>query len=191
MTNDELGMVRPRAAGPPAASPGDHRIAHVIEGGILVVLGLLAPSVSPLVGTILFGWLLLISGLVGLIATLVIRRASGFWWSLLSALLAIAVGSLILAQPAIGMVALTSLLIVFLMLEGLLTIMFALDHRRRQSGRWGWLLVSGVLDLALAAVLIGLPAVLPWAMGLIVGINLVFGGVAMIATAFNVRSAAP
>jgi uncharacterized membrane protein HdeD (DUF308 family) len=147
----------------------------------------LAPSVSPLVGTILFGWLLLISGVVGLIATFVLRRAPGFWWSLLSALLAVAVGILILAQPEIGMVALIFLLIIFLVLEGVLTIMFALDHRRKHVARWGWLLASGSLDLCLAGVLIGVPAVLPWAMGLIVGINLVFGGVAMIGMAFDAR----
>jgi uncharacterized membrane protein HdeD (DUF308 family) len=187
MPNDELDKMRPRVPG----SLGDHRIAHVIEGVVLIVLGLLAPSVSPLVGTVLFGWLLLISGIVGLIATFVMRQAPGFWWSLLSAFLAIAVGLLILAQPAIGMVALTFLLIVFLVLEGLLTIMFALDHRRGRSGRWGWLLASGIIDLALAAVVIGMPVVLPWAMGLIIGLNLVFGGVAMVGTAFNARPPEP
>jgi hypothetical protein len=56
------------------------------------------------------------------------------------------------------------------------------------SGRWGWMLASGIVDLALASViLIGLPATSAWAMGLIVGINLAFGGAAMIGMALSAR----
>ena len=69
-----------------------------------------------------------------------------------------------------------------------MTIMFALAHRRELSGRWGWMLASGIVDLSLAAfILAGLPATAVWAIGLIVGINLLFGGVAMIAMALAGR----
>ena len=92
---------------------------------------------------------------------------------------------MLFAQPELGAVTLTYLLIAFLILEGIVTIMFALDHRREL---WGWMLVSGIVDLSLASViLIGLPATFAWAMGLIVGINLVFGGVSMIGMALAAR----
>ena len=69
--------------------------------------------------------------------------------------------------------------------------MFALDHKRELSGQWGWMLVSGVIDLILAALIFaGLPSTAAWALGLLVGINMVFGGAAPIAMALHARSAA-
>jgi uncharacterized membrane protein HdeD (DUF308 family) len=184
MANQQFGVVRPAVSG----TVRNHWKLYLIEGIILVLLGLLATFVQPLVGTILFGWLFLASGTAGLITTFMMRRAPGFWWSLLSAVFGVGVGFMLFAQPELGALTLTYLLIAFLILEGIVTIMFALDHRRELSGRWGWMLVSGIVDLSLASViLIGLPATFAWAMGLIVGINLVFGGVSMIGMALAAR----
>jgi len=182
MTNRSLDAVRP------AGTARDHWKLYLGEGVVLVALGSAAAFVPPLVGTILFGWLFLISGIAGLVTTFVVRHAPGFWWSLLSAVLAIAVGGMLFAQPELGMVTLTVVLIVFLVLEGIITIMFALEHRRELSGRWGWMLASGIVDLLLAAaILIGLPGTADWAMGLIVGVNLLFGGAALIGMALAAR----
>jgi len=73
----------------------EHWKLFLIEGIILVILGILAILVPPLATiavTILIGWLFLISGVAGLITTFGARNAPGFWWSLLSALLGIAAG---------------------------------------------------------------------------------------------------
>jgi uncharacterized membrane protein HdeD (DUF308 family) len=173
----------------------DHWKLFLIEGIILVVLGLLAvavPIVAGLAVAILFGWLFLISGIVGLVTTFAMRRAPGFWWSLLSAVLGIVVGGWLLVQPALGLVSLTYLLIAFFIIEGIATIMFALEHRGALSGRWGWMLVSGIVDLFLAAViLVGLPGTVAWALGLIVGINMVFGGASMIGMALAAHAEMP
>jgi uncharacterized membrane protein HdeD (DUF308 family) len=75
-------------------------------------------------------------------------------------------------------------LIAFFIIEGVATIMFALEHRRALSGRWGWMLASGIVDLFLATVILaGLPGAVEWALGLMVGINMVFGGASMIGMA--------
>jgi uncharacterized membrane protein HdeD (DUF308 family) len=173
----------------------DHWKLFLIEGIILVMLGLLAvavPIVAGLAVAILFGWLFLISGIVGLVTTFAMRRAPGFWWSLLSAVLGIVVGGWLLVQPALGLVSLTYLLIAFFIIEGIATIMFALEHRGALSGRWGWMLVSGIVDLFLAAViLVGLPGTVAWALGLIVGINMVFGGASMIGMALAAHAEMP
>jgi uncharacterized membrane protein HdeD (DUF308 family) len=167
----------------------------LIEGTILVVLGLLAvavPMFASLAVTILFGWLFLISGIVGLITTFVMRQAPGFWWSLLSGLLGVVVGGWLLVEPVQGLVSLTYLLIAFFIVEGIATIMFALEHRAALSGRWAWMLVSGVVDLFLAAVILaGLPGTVAWALGLIVGINMVFGGASMIGMALDAHAEMP
>ena len=173
----------------------EHWKLFLIEGIILVILGLFAVALPLLAGlavTILFGWLFLISGAVGLVTTFAMRQAPGFWWSLISAVLGIVVGVLLLVQPGVGLVSLTYVLIAFFIVEGVVTIMFALEHRRQLTGRWGWMLTSGVVDLFLAlTILAGLPGSVGWALGLIVGINMVFGGASMIGMALSARSEMP
>ena len=172
----------------------DHWVLYLVEGVVLLVLGAIAiiiPPLATLAATILFGWLFLISGVVGLVTSFMMRAAPGFWWSLISAALGVLVGGWLLAQPVSGAVSLTILLVAFFIIEGVVTIMFALDHKRELSGRWGWMLVSGVVDLVLGAmILAGLPSTAIWAIGLLVGINMVFGGSALIAMALHARNTA-
>jgi uncharacterized membrane protein HdeD (DUF308 family) len=66
--------------------------------------------------------------------------------------------------------------------------MYALEHKRELSERWSWLLVAGIMDLLIAAVIItGLPGSALWAVGLLVGINLLFGGATLIGMALAAR----
>jgi len=177
-----------------AQSIREHWTLFLIEGIVLVVLGLLAiiiPPIATIAVTIFLGWLFLISGIFGLITTFWMRSAPGFWWSLISAALGIIVGLLLLARPLGGALSLTLLLIAFFIVEGAVSIMFALDHKRELSGQWGWMLVSGIIDLALAMMIFaGLPSTAAWALGLLVGINMIFGGAAMIAMALHARKLA-
>jgi uncharacterized membrane protein HdeD (DUF308 family) len=172
----------------------EHWVLFLVEGIILLVLGVLAiivPMLATLAVAIFIGWLFLISGVVGLITTFWARHAPGFWWSLLSAVLGIAAGVVLLAWPVTGAVSLTLLLIVFFIIEGVASIMYAFEHKRELSGRWGWMLVSGIIDLILAAIIwAGLPGTAAWALGLLVGINLLFGGGAMVGMALHARSEA-
>jgi uncharacterized membrane protein HdeD (DUF308 family) len=172
-----------------------HSTLYLVEGVILVILGLLAvlvPPIASLAVAIFFGWLFLVSGGVGLATTFLTRGAPGFWWSLLSAVLAIIVGGLLIASPVSGVLSLTYVLIAFFLVEGIATIMYALEHRSQYPGRWGWMLVSGIVDVILALIIVtGLPGTAAWAIGLLVGINMVFGGMALISLALYARSAAP
>jgi uncharacterized membrane protein HdeD (DUF308 family) len=173
----------------------EHWVLFLIEGLVLVVLGLaaiLVPVLATITFTIFIGWLFLISGVVGLATTLWMhQRVPGFWWSLLSALIGIAAGVLLLVWPITGSLSLTLVLSAFFIVEGVASIMYAIEHRNQLSGRWGWMLVSGIVDLVLAGIIIaGLPGTAFWALGLLVGINLLFGGVALIGMAFAARQAA-
>ncbi len=167
----------------------------LIEGIVLLILGAIAVGVPPVatVAVELFiGWLILLSGLLGLVMTFQTRGSPGFGWSLLSALLGIVVGVVLLIWPLSGVLSLTVMLTAFLTLEGVASIMYALAHRRESSSRWELMLVSGIVDLILAGlILAGLPGTAVWAIGLIVGINLLFGGVALIAMALQARGSAP
>jgi len=178
-----------------AAALHEHWVFFLVEGVVLLVLGATAIVLAPLataVVTVLIGWLLLVSGVIGLFTSIWMRKAPGFWWSLLSALLGIVVGVMLLGSPMTGAVSLTIVLVGFFIVEGAVTIMLALDHRRELSGQWGWMLVSGLVDLVLGAMIFsGLPSTAAWAIGLLVGFNMVFGGLALMAMATAARKAAP
>jgi len=178
-----------------ATSLHEHWMLYLVEGIVLVVLGLAAiviPPIATLAAEILFGWLFVISGIVGLITTFRMRQAPGFWWSLISAIIGIAAGVVLLLWPLSGILSLTLVLIVFFAIEGVASIMFALEHKRELSGRWGWMLASGIIDLILAAIILaGLPGTAAWALGLLVGINMVFGGSALIGMALRSREIDP
>jgi uncharacterized membrane protein HdeD (DUF308 family) len=182
-----------RLAAEVAGTVRRHWLLFLCEGIGLVILGvlaLLAPAIASVAAAVFFGWLLLVSGILGLIATLRARRVAGFWWSLLSAMVGVVAGALLLAWPLQGTMSLTAVLIAFLLLEGAVTIMYALEHRSALSGRWGWMLASGILDVGLGVLLLlGLPGTALWALGLILGINMLFGGWALIFMALAARPA--
>jgi uncharacterized membrane protein HdeD (DUF308 family) len=176
-----------------SASVREHWKAFLFEGILLAVLGLAAMTLPPLASlavTIFLGWMFLISGVAGLALTFWARGMPGFWWSLVSAALAIAVGIILLAQPVQGTLTLTIVVGVYFLAEGVATIMYALEHRRELSERWSWLLIAGIMDLLIAAIIItGLPGSAAWAVGLLVGINLLFGGATLIGMALAARKA--
>ena len=194
---DKLRAEQPdmdKIQGAVAGALHQHWKLYLGEGILLLILGLIAiviPPLATLAVTILFGWLFLLSGIIGLITTFWMRSAPGFWWSLASAALAILAGGYLLAQPIAGALSLTVVLIAFFIIEGIASIMFAIDHRGELSGQWGFMLVSGIVDLVLSVMLIaGLPSTAVWALGLLVGINMVFGGMALVAMALHARKAA-
>jgi uncharacterized membrane protein HdeD (DUF308 family) len=173
----------------------EHWVLFLVEGIILVILGLAAiiiPPIATLAVEILLGWVFLISGIAGLFTTFRMRQAPGFWWSLISAILGIAAGIVLLLWPLSGVLSLTLVLIAYFVIEGAASIMYAVEHKRELSGRWGWMLASGIVDLILAAIILsGLPGTAAWALGLLVGINMVFGGSALIAMALHAREIDP
>jgi uncharacterized membrane protein HdeD (DUF308 family) len=166
----------------------------LLEGIVLIVLGSLAvlvPAVASVAATIVFGWILLLSGVTGLITTLRARQAPGFGWALLSAIIAIAAGVVLLAMPVQGTLSLTAVLIAFLFVEGVASILYAFEHRKGLTGRWSWMLASGIIDVLLALILMaGLPGTAVWALGLLIGINMIFGGWALVWMALHARSEA-
>lgn len=169
----------------------EHWGLFLAEGIILVVLGMaaiLVPVLASVVVAIFLGWLFAVGGIVGLIATFMGRRAPGFWWALVSALVAVMAGAALLGWPVAGAISVTAILTAFLVIDGILMIAFGLEHRRSLSAQWGWLVVNGVVDLVLAGLIVwALPGSAIWALGLIVGIDLLFGGWSLIAMALGAR----
>jgi uncharacterized membrane protein HdeD (DUF308 family) len=171
-----------------------HWKAFLFEGILLAVLGLAAMIVPPLASlavTIFLGWMFLVTGIAGLVISFWARAMPGYWWSLISAALAVLAGGILLARPMQGVLTLTIVIGAYFLAEGVATIMYALEHRKELSGRWSWLLVAGLMDILIAFFIIaGLPGSAEWAIGLLVGINLLFGGATLIGMALAARNSA-
>ena len=171
-----------------------HWRLYVFQGVLMIILGVLAvaaPAFATLTVDIYVGWLFLISGVLGLIAMFSARNVPGFLWTLVTALLSIVVGGVLLWKPVEGAVSLTLVLTAFFIVEGIFQAVAAFTYRDAIPSRWGWLLASGIADLALAAIIIaGWPGTAAWVLGLLVGVNLLTTGWAVVMVALGARDIA-
>jgi len=169
-----------------------HWQLFLTQGVIMTILGVLAviwPQISTVAVDIYVGWLFLLSGVVGLATMFLAQDVQAFLWLLLTAALSLFVGIVLLWHPVEGAVSLTLVLIAFFIVEGIFQIAASVSYRDVFPDSWGWLLASGIADLILAALIIkGWPSTAGWALGLIVGVNLVTSGAAIIMVALAGRS---
>jgi uncharacterized membrane protein HdeD (DUF308 family) len=152
-----------------------------VEGVLFIILGGLAiifPMISTLSVELFLGWIFLFAGLIQLYRAFKWRERYGLWWPLLNAILSIVVGALLLAYPLRGVLTLTILLIVYFILDGITKVIWAISNR--DIVPWGWLIVSGLLSMAIAYIIwSGWPGTALWALGLLAGINLIFFGASL------------
>jgi uncharacterized membrane protein HdeD (DUF308 family) len=168
-----------------------HWVLFLTQGVIMVMLGavaFVAPTVATIAVDIFVGWLFLISGIFGLAALFAVRTVPGFIWTLITAALSVIVGALLIWKPVEGTFSLTLVLTAFFIVEGLFQIVASFTSRDAIPGSWGWMLASGLADLVLAAIIIaGWPLSAGWVLGLIVGVNLVTSGLAVVMVAIAGR----
>jgi uncharacterized membrane protein HdeD (DUF308 family) len=166
----------------------------LFQGVVMLILGVLAvaaPSIATIAVDIYVGWLFLIAGIVGLVAMFSARDVPAFLWMLLTAALSMAVGVLLIWKPAQGAASLTVVLTAFFIAEGIFQIVGSFAYRDVIPGSWGWMLVSGICDLVLAAVVISSwPVSADWTLGLLAGISLITSGWAIVITAIEGRNLA-
>jgi uncharacterized membrane protein HdeD (DUF308 family) len=161
----------------------------VLLGIALVVLGsaaLGAVGIASLATAVFLGALILMSGIAETLGAFWCRGWSGFFFHLLSGILAIVVGALFLKAPVDAVLALTLLIASFLMVGGIFKIVAALSYR---FAAWGWTLAGGVIDVVLGIMIaVEWPESAIWVIGLFVGISLVFRGFNWIGLGLAVRS---
>jgi len=173
-------------------------IAHwrlcIFQGAIMIGLGILAvlaPVAATIAVGIYLGWIFLIGGIVGFVTVFSRKNIAAFLWNLVTAALSIAVGILLIWNPVEGALSLTIVLTAFFIVEGVFQIATSLAYHDAMRGSWIWMLVSGISDLALAAIIIlGWPVSAVWVIGLLVGINLITSGWAMVMVALAGRDLA-
>lgn len=164
----------------------------MVLGVVMVLLGIAAivfPSVATLAVELFIGWILVFSGVAGIVNAFHVSKWAGFLFSMFGALLALGVGIILLLFPLSGILSLTLLVAAFLIASGLLRIFLA--FRLRPLDHWGWHLFGGMLALVLAGLILSqLPEAAAWIIGLLIGVDLIFSGWTLIMLAASARRSA-
>lgn len=170
----------------PPAMP-EKKILNV-TGILLIILGflsMLAPVVAGTTIVIFIGAILLFAGIAQILQGLQEKKA-GHWFTFVLGIIAAISGILIISQPLLGLTFLTVLMIAYFIADGVWKIFTAFQIKPLSS--WTWLLLSGILSL-----LLGLLIWSDWplsglfAVGILVGVNLLVTGVMMMMVASNLR----
>ena len=149
-------------------------------GILLIILGVAAiafPFVTTIAAKIFLGWLFLIGGILQIVHAFSTRAWSEFFLDLLIGVLYVVAGGWLAFFPLTGILTLTLLLALMFIVEGMLEAGIA--FRIRPHAGWVWMLLSGIVAIAVGVLLIAkLPSSAAWAIGLLVGINLIMSGFA-------------
>ncbi|MEO0795190.1 MAG: HdeD family acid-resistance protein [Verrucomicrobiota bacterium] len=160
-----------------------------VAGIVMIVLGGLAvllPGAFSLGLELFLGWLFLIGGILQAISAFQHIQAKGFIWALLNGVFAAIAGGLMIAQPVIGVLTLTILLAGFYLVDGVCKLI-AVAQGKQIPGR-GIILLNGIFGLIIAGIVISQwPISAQWFIGIIVGVNLLMGGITMISLATAVK----
>jgi uncharacterized membrane protein HdeD (DUF308 family) len=147
-------------------------------GIVLIVVGFAAivfPLFSTIAAKIMLGWLFLIGGAVMVLHAFQAPGWQGFLWELLVGILYLVAGGYLAFFPLTGLITLAILLAFLFLVEGIFEIVMAFKVRPHEG--WGFLLLSGIAALAVGLMIaMDLPGSATWALGLLVGINLLFSG---------------
>lgn len=177
MTDQSMGS----AASLPAVI-AEHRTWFIILGVVLVILGVLAivfPFATTIAAKVFLGWLLLVGGIVQVIHAFSTQKWSEFAFDLLVGVLYLLAGAWLAFFPLTGIITLTILLAALFIVNGVIEI--GMGFRMRDRSGWFWMVLSGVIGVVLGVLLFtNLPGTAAWAIGLVVGINLVTSGLAYI-----------
>ncbi len=162
----------------------------LIFGGILSLLvgvfAIAAPNLFSFVLTQLIGALCLVSGIISLFQALFGKSSQHRFFSTLSAIIRIAAGSALFFFTEAGMAALTLILAVVFLTEGLVCIVTS--FRLRANPAWVWLLLNGIVALILGGMIYARwPVDAAWMVGLLYGIQSLFSGSAMLMMGMSSR----
>ncbi len=167
-------------------------ITHMTAVGIaLIVFGVICLAVPVIAGgaiTYVIGGLLLVAGVLQVIQGL---RESSLISKLLPVILGavmIVAGGSVLARPLIGMAVLTLVLAVAFIVEGVWKVVVSFSYR--PAAGWIGLLLSGILAIVLGGIIWAeWPISGLWAIGVLVGVNLLVTGLTIVLLAVTVRRA--
>jgi uncharacterized membrane protein HdeD (DUF308 family) len=148
------------------------------------IVALVAPAAAGITVTVFVGWLLIFSGLAHLAFAWDIRSSGGVVWEVLLGILYILVGAYLLFHVTAALAVLTVLLGMYLFVEAILE--FALSYRLRPLPGSGWLALDGGVTMLLA-ILIWKTWSTAWAIGVLIGISMLFSGISRLQLSLAAR----
>jgi uncharacterized membrane protein HdeD (DUF308 family) len=155
----------------------------VALGVLTVIAGLLsiaAPHLSGLSVTVMVGIALLVAGIARTVGAFHAGSFGQGALAFIGGLLTLAAGMILVVRPGIGLASLTLVLGFYLLVDGIAGAVLA--FRVRPVKGWGWILLSAVMAVLLGGLLLWeWPLSGLWAIGTLVGINLLFAGSSIIA----------
>jgi uncharacterized membrane protein HdeD (DUF308 family) len=162
--------------------------------GIVLTLGgalaVALPAVSTFAASVVLGVVLTLAGVVKMVQSLQVKEWSGFIWQELTGAVEVVGGILIYFSPLKGALAITLLIALVFLVQGILQIALAAVVRKQDG--WYWFAVSGLVALAASAALaLKLPYTSIYTPGTIAGISLLVAGGAYVAIALTMRRARP
>ena len=165
----------------------------ILAGGIIAILVGIAAIAVPYAATvgitIFIGAFLLAEGIVEIVRAFRHTKLKGWWWWALMGLLYALAGAILLFRPFEGAAALTLVLAIVFIVKGISALIMSFTVRPLPN--WGWLAVSGVASLVVGILLAaGWPSTAIWAIGLLVGIDLIFSGWSLVFLAFAAKKVA-
>ena len=160
----------------------------LVFGIVLLLLGVAAVirSVAATVASmVFFGWLLMFAGIIEFVDAFMVGQWAGFFLHLLAAILFGVVGVQMLLKPVISAEAVTFLMSTFFLIAGLYQ--FVASMWTHLPG-WGWQALNGIVASVMGGlVLAEWPVSGLWAIGLFVGIDLIFAGCSWVALALDLH----
>jgi uncharacterized membrane protein HdeD (DUF308 family) len=163
-------------------------LAFGIGLALLGILAIMRAVTATVVSMLFFGWLLVIAAGIEIVQAIMVGKWAGLFQHWLGAVLFGVIGVLILWRPLVTAEILTLLMGAFFLVAGLFQLItpFVIS-----LPDWGWHTLNGLITLLLGIlVLAQWPLSGLWVIGLFVGIELVFYGVAWVALALDLRSLA-
>ena len=163
----------------------------ILWGVLLIVFGVLAigsPFLAAVAVNVVIAWLIVLAGVVHLVLAFRAHAAGGMIWKFLVGVAYVCVGAYAIMHPVLGVASLTLLLVWLFLIEGVLDIVLFFKMPRMQ--RSSWVLVDGIITLLLGLMIYAQwPSSSAWAIGTLVGISMIFSGVARVMMSWAVRKA--
>jgi len=155
--------------------------------GILGVLAMISPMMAGMTVSVMVGILLIIGGIA---RTIFAFKAQSWGKGILAfvlGVLTLLAGLVMVFRPVLGLTSLTLVLAAYFFVDGIFEIFEAFDLKPLKG--WGWMLFGGIVSVLLGFLIWRQwPISGAWAIGILVGIKLIFAGVAMIAIGMAGRS---
>lgn len=156
---------------------------------VMIVLGFLAivlPLATGIAVSELVAWIVVLGGFAYLASAFAGRNARAFIWRMLIGIVYVAGGAWLAFHPRLALVSLTAVLAVIFFTEAALEIVrFAQFCTYAGSG---WILFNAIVTFLLAGLIcLPWPSSSAWAIGTIVGINLIFSGFTLLMYALAAR----